>query len=260
MTRKDRDREKFVYRLTLAAFAAILLPIAPAEAQQGYLAPAELPPLALWLPPPPATGSVQEAADLDEYLAARPLLAGARGAEAIADNVYDPVEVVTRFDGALGFPLDRRSAPRLIALMDRVMRDEEAMLQPVKRPVAEGGRVRPYVRFASLPSCPHEADDRLWHLSESGAYPSGHAMLGWTWALLLSEAVPERSGPILQRGYEFGRSRLVCGFHWPSDIEAGRHAASALLSRLRADPRFGKDWQKALGDIQRARKTSPAPH
>ena len=180
-----------------------------------------------------------------------------RGVEAIADNVYDPANVVLRFDEALGFRLDRGNAPRLIALMDRVMRDEETMLHPVKRSVREGGRLRPYVRFQSLPACPHERDDRLWNLAGSGAYPSGHAMLGWTWALLLSEAAPARSSELLRRGYEFGRSRLICGFHWPSDIEAGRAAASTLVARLHADPAFEKDWRAARREISAAARQAP---
>lgn len=242
-----------MFRPTVLAIGLLLVSTSAAAAD-GYLQPGDLPGISSWLPPAPAPRSVREAADLDDYLASRPLVANARGAQAEGDNVYNPETVLPRFSAALGFDLTRTNAPALIGLMERVMRDQEAILAPVKRPVAEGGRVRPYVRFPSLPACPHERDDAQWHLAQSGSYPSGHAMLGWAWALLLSEAVPDRANEIVRTGYRFGESRLVCGFHFTSDLDAGRHAASALVARLHGDRRFKRDWQKALRQIRKARR------
>ena len=47
----------------------------------------------------------------------------------------------------------------------------------------------------------------------------------------------------------FGDSRVVCGFHYPSDVVAGRLAAAALLARLHADPAFLKDLAAARREI-----------
>ena len=239
--------------LSLSALICLVMITAPLHAEEGYLNVTELPEIAVWLPAAPSDGSVQEASDLERYFATRSLVGLARGEEAVRDNVYDPRDVIGRFQNAMGFELSPSNSPRLFAMMDRVMRDEERMLKPVKKPIAEGGRVRPYVRFEALASCPHERDDRLWHLAASGSYPSGHAMLGWTWALLLAEALPEQADEIFATGYSFGESRLVCGFHYPSDLQAGRLASSALVARLHADLEFSEDWAIARQEIDRAR-------
>ena len=60
--------------------------------------------------------------------------------------------------------------------------------------------------------------------------------VGWGWALVLTELVPARADAILQRGREFGYSRVVCNVHWQSDVEAGRTMAAATVARLHADP------------------------
>jgi len=240
-------------RLAAVALAATMMAsAAPAMAGGGYLSPAELP-VITWLPPPPPEGSVSEAADVRAYLAARQQLPLARGAEAVQDDVYSPKHVVARFAPELGFRLDETNAAHLLALMDRVMQDKEATLSPLKRPTSEGGRIRPFVRFASLPACPHDRPDQA-SLAQSGSYPSGHAMLGWVWALLLSEAVPDRASALMAKGYEFGESRLICGFHFPSDLDSGRLAASALVARLHGTPEFGRDWRVALSEVSRARQ------
>jgi acid phosphatase (class A) len=42
---------------------------------------------------------------------------------------------------------------------------------------------------------------------------------------------------------------VVCGFHYRSDVVAGRLAASALLDRLHADPAFLKDLAGAKQEV-----------
>jgi acid phosphatase (class A) len=59
------------------------------------------------------------------------------------------------------------------------------------------------------------------------------------------------------RARSIGESRIVCGVHYLSDIEAGRDAGAALVARLHASPEFRADLDKARGEIQAARET---PH
>lgn len=75
-------------------------------------------------------------------------------------------------------------------------------------------------------------------LRMNGSYPSGHTTLGWTMALVLAEIRPERQNQLLQRGYEYGQSRVICGAHWQSDVDAGRILGAAVFARLHADERF----------------------
>ena len=83
---------------------------------------------------------------------------------------------------------------------------------------------------------------------ENSSWPSGHAMLGWTYALLLAELVPEQADAVLLRGRQFGDSRVVCGVHYPSDVEAGRAVGAALVARLHAEPQFVADMAAAKAE------------
>ena len=82
----------------------------------------------------------------------------------------------------------------------------------------------------NLPTCTPEEEA---HLREDGSYPSGHTAIGWAWALILTEIFPEKTDEILERGKQFGISRMVCNVHWYSDVVAGRMmGAAAVASRI----------------------------
>ena len=42
-----------------------------------------------------------------------------------------------------------------------------------------------------------------------------------------------------------GQSRVICGYHFQSDVDAGRLVASAVVARLHADDNFMKQLNKA---------------
>ena len=228
---------------------AVSLGATPARTQQpqpGYLTPAAALHIEAWLPPPPAEDSMANAADVETFLRTRSLIGTARAEEAHADDVVKPAEAVApRFSYVMGVTLDRKSAPRLMRMMDLVRNDAEWLVLPVKKPVASGGRRRPFVDYPKLPTCPLVYDA----LGTTGAYPSGHAMTGWLWGSILAELAPEFADALLARAVAFGDSRVVCGFHYPSDIAAGRLAAAALLARLHADPSFVADLAQARKEV-----------
>ena len=89
--------------------------------------------------------------------------------------------------------------------------------------------------------------------SKDGSYPSGHAALGWAWALILAEIAPERADDLLGRGYDFGQSRVICGVHWQSDVDAGRVIGAATVARLHADPLFKAQVVAAKAEVDSAR-------
>ena len=49
----------------------------------------------------------------------------------------------------------------------------------------------------------------------------------------------------MARGYMYGQSRVIAGYHWQSDVDAARLVASAAVARLHADKRFIKLMKKA---------------
>lgn len=111
-------------------------------------------------------------------------------------------------------------------------------------------RTRPFVQFKEA-SCTPDEEAKL---AKDGSYPSGHSALGWAWGLLLAELMPERADALVQRGYAFGQSRVVCGVHWQSDVDAGRVVGSAAVARLHADPVFQAQMRAASAEIAAARK------
>jgi acid phosphatase (class A) len=244
----------------LLSAAALLLGAAALQAQEsapGYLPPGQALHIEAWLAPAPPDDSMAKAADVETYFHTRALIGTARAEEAHADDVAPrPAEkVAPRFTYLLGVMLNRQNAPRFLQMMERVRSDAEALLAPVKKPVGSGGRHRPFVEYPDLPKCPLNYPD----LPASGSYPSGHATLGWLWGSILAEIAPEFADQLIARAIAFGDSRVVCGFHYPSDVAAGRLAAAALLERLHADPAFEKDLAAAKKELTGLLAAARAP-
>jgi acid phosphatase (class A) len=235
--------------LARCALALLLLAAHAVGAQvrePGYLYPAVALHIEAWLPPAPADDSMAKAADVETYLRTRALIGTARAEEAHADDVVKPAEkVAPRFTYLLGVSLDRQNAPKFLHMMDLVRNDLEWLLAPVKQDVGKGGRHRPFVEYPQLPKCEFVTPG----LADTGSYPSGHATTGWLWGSILAEIAPQFADQLLARAIAFGDSRVVCGFHYPTDVVAGRLAAAALLDRLHADPVFLKDLADAKKEV-----------
>ena len=71
--------------------------------------------------------------------------------------------------------------------------------------------------------------------------------------MLLSGMAADRATALTAWGLSFGDSRVICRFHYPSDVTAGRLAASALWARLLADPAFKTDLMAATIEVKVAR-------
>ncbi|MCI3132068.1 phosphatase PAP2 family protein [Phenylobacterium aquaticum] len=255
--------------MTLFRIAALGCALALAAASAGQAAPTggflddqDLK-IQTWLPVTPAADGPVEVADLAVYLGTRNRVAGPRGDEAHLDDVYAPEEVAPLFKGALGVEL-KVSDPDAKFILDTIhlaQLDLEALVKPVKlkvQPDGTGGRVRPYVRYPNLPACQHDVDDTTWHLNTSGSYPSTHAALGMLWALMMSQLAPDRTDALAAKGYAFGESRLVCGFHYSSDLAAGRLAASVLFAKLETNKAFTDRMTVAKVKLDALRGIAPA--
>src|SRR5690606_6351501 len=155
------------------------------------------------------------------------------------------------FSCALGIDISESATPNINMLLRRTLTDAGGATYRAKD---EYKRTRPFVHFGD-PSCTPESEARL---AKDGSYPSGHSALAWAWALVLTEVAPERADAILQRGYQFGQSRAICGVHWQSDVEAGRVIGAAAIARLHSDPTFRAQLANAKEEFE-ARKASAAP-
>lgn len=246
-----------------ARLAQLLQAIWPAGKQApagGYLPADQLRHLAAWLPSAPASASSAEAEDIAVFRQTRPLLDTPRGQQAAEDDVYEEEAVAERFGDALGVHMDRHNGAALMRLIARMRADAELFVEPIKRPVGQGGRIRPFVAYPDQPTClsPRDMANRkqididTYHMEQTGSYPSTHALLGMLVGLVLGQAVPAQADALMQRGLEFGQSRVICGFHYKSDIDGGRLVAAALFARLNAHPEFRRDLDEARREIERA--------
>ena len=109
-------------------------------------------------------------------------------------------------------------------------------------------RQRPYAYYNEGTLIPEKEEK---HRNE-GSYPSGHTVFFWTSALLLSDINQsnETMEKLLARGYEFGQSRVIAGYHWQSDVDAGRMAGSVLYQLIRSHERFIEQLAKARAEFK----------
>lgn len=211
----------------------------------AYLSPEATPDGLRILAPLPPAGGVVARADHDLFVATRRLAGSSRWQVAIADVHTEAFE---HFACALGVRLSPARAPALARLLDRA--STSGVVDPVKRFYQSA---RPYIG-TDAPICQPKSNA----LAANGDYPSGHAAGGWMEALMLAELAPDRATEILARGRAFGESRLICGAHSLSAVEAGWTAGAATTAALHAVPEFRADLEAAREEMPRARAAAPA--
>lgn len=207
----------------------------------GYLGPGGVPDAAAILPPPPAPGSAAEALDRSIFVETRKLQGTPRWTLATSDAVPSPTAVLAGFGCAMGVELGPRQAPNLLHLLTRVGADGGSIVERAKSAFK---RPRPFLEDAG-PICVERTDD----LAKSSSYPSGHTTLGWAYGLILAELDPARATQILEHARAYGESRVVCGVHYASDVEAGRTVGAALVARLHANQEFETDLAAAQKEV-----------
>jgi acid phosphatase (class A) len=218
----------------------------------GYLPMGSVADSSTLLPPPPANGSAVKAADLEIHNATLPLRDGPRFKLAAQDADLTFPNAAATYSCSVGAPISEAETPRLYQLLRRTLTDAGAATGAAKRAHM---RVRPFVELGEASCSPVDEG----YLRNDGSYPSGHASIGWAWALLLAELVPDRNTAILARGLEYGHSRVICGVHWPSDVVAGRVVGSGVVAQLHNDPTFRADFEAARQELAAARSKQLPP-
>jgi len=194
------------------------------------------------LPPPPAFDSVYFMYDKAMYEVGLSMRNTERGRQAEAD--VDEFDMQRHFSEAFGMDITPEKTPELFKLIERSNEDIYSAARTAKEAYK---RTRPYLLY-NAPTCYRPDEERLRYNS---SYPSGHSARGWGLALVLSEVNPARKEAILRRGYEYGQSRVICGYHWQSDVDAGRLAGAAGAANLHNNPEFMRQLQKAKDEFAR---------
>ncbi len=210
----------------------------------GFLAADARPASFTLIPPPPGVKTAIFEADKQTYLVTREYRNTPRWEQAREDANLSLPEATDAFSCALGVSISPAQTPETYKLMAKSMEDADRSDDIPKKTYH---RQRPFMYFDQQTCTPeHEA-----FLRKNGSYPSGHTTIGWTWALVLGQIAPDRSDDIYRRGYQFGQSRIVCGAHWASDVEAGRVIASTVFSKLQSNPNYLKQVEAAKAEIKR---------
>ena len=87
---------------------------------------------------------------------------------------------------------------------------------------------------------------------EGTSFPSAHAATAALYAELLKAAVPEAGEKLEERVKSYDESRLVCGFHYRSDLAAGDKAGRAVAKALLADRAFRARFDETKNEIRLA--------
>lgn len=99
---------------------------------------------------------------------------------------------------------------------------------------------RPFLVTHTLHPVPDNAvvKDNKPYAATEGSFPSGHTNTGYTDALLLGEMLPERFGPLIERGASYGYSRMVLGVHYPVDLIGSRMVAQRNVAHYLNDAKY----------------------
>ena len=71
-------------------------------------------------------------------------------------------------------------------------------------------------------------------------------------SMVLAEVAPENQDEVLRIGFNYGYDRVIVGYHWPSDVEAGRLLGAALVARMHADANFKQLIKQARAEYLEA--------
>jgi acid phosphatase (class A) len=188
------------------------------------------------LAPAPDPASDTQKADLAAVFEAQKTRTPAQIEQAVGDNALS----IYRFADVLGPNFSADRLPKLEAFFKRVFNDSRILVLTSKD---VWDRPRPYVVSAQVETIGERP-------KAPGSYPSGHSIFGYLSAILLANMVPEKAAVLYARGYQYGANRVIAGVHFPSDLEAGRMAATVIAAGLMQNPQFQSEFESAKAELR----------
>lgn len=210
----------------------------------SFLTKDEIPTASEFLPLPPEPSDAAFYNDWYRYEWGKTMRNTERGKQAIEDANHSLEYFYKIYSEPFGLTISKENTPEITALLERLLATTKLCKDKAKSQLM---RIRPFVQFAESTSVPQDEEA----LRTNSSYPSGHTTMGWGIALVLAEINPARQNEILKRGFEYGESRVIVGFHYQSDVDHARILTSALLNRLHDNNDFMKQLQKAKDEFAR---------
>jgi acid phosphatase (class A) len=222
-------------RTLWSSLLILILATAPAAAAEAtYITPDRFD-LTKLLAPAPAADSELQKRDLAELLAIQKNRTPAQGERALSDATAGTFG----FADVLGPNFTEQKVPTVAALFVKIRGDAAVAFSAGKD---AWKRPRPFEVSKEI--------NALGQLPGGSSYPSASSMVGFLTGIVLANMVPEKGAALFARGREFGTDRLILGVHFPSDVQAGRLAATALAAVLMQDPVFLKDFAVAKQELR----------
>lgn len=180
---------------------------------------------------PVNASDARQQADLMRYYEAKKLRETARGSQAIMDANANTDNMAKIFGGIIGITIDPVSTPAIYNLME--------MIRPINADICTAVkltyfRLRPFAMLNE--ETPLPAKEPSYKTTSS--YPSGHTCFAWALGLMFAEVAPAYQNQVLARAYVFGDNRVVVGYHWPTDVDAGRLLAASIISYLQSNTKY----------------------
>ena len=220
---------------TLILLIAAVLPLCAcaqtiAQKYPPFYTTEEAPHLENVLPAPPGLQDPLFYNDWCQYQWGKSIRDTERGELAVKDSRIGASYFFKRFSPAMHRELTQEKYPTLYNLLYRAHMTEMQAGASAKKHFA---RVRPYQQFKEASGVPSAESP-----TDFTSYPSGHTHASWLVGMILTSIDPEHTEEIMKVAYELGQSRVIVGFHYQSDVDAGRIAASVTFARLCAMPEF----------------------
>ena len=194
-----------------------------------------------FLPPPPVAGSPKAVAELDEL---KRIQAAATPAQRDAAAYDDKHEDGSIFTVVLGPGFDPEKLPATRQMLADVGKAED---ETTKAPKAFFHRDRPWIVDVTIQTCTTHKPGPA-----ANSYPSGHSTVGFAMAEVLAALMPDKAQPLLARASLFAENRLICGYHFRSDIVAGQAFGTLLALHLTQDPKFQQEMAAARTELHAA--------
>ena len=202
------------------------------------------------LPPAPLKGSVRYEADRRMFRHTRRFKDTPRWVMATRDANASSADMLQHFSCALDIEVTSSTAPQILKLAQNLGGDAGRMAGSAKDHYQ---RLRPYWIDRGDICRPRD------ELGKSFDYPSGHTIAGWSWAIALAQIAPERATPLLARGRAYGESRIVCGVHNATAVEAGRLGATAAAVLAQGNAQYQADLAAARAEYAQLKQSAPHP-
>lgn len=233
--------------------AVMLLPLCLAAQNQKsekttpFYTREEAPHLENVLPAPPALNDPLFFNDWCQYLWGKSIRDTERGQQAVVDAKLGGSFFFKRYSEAMGVKtMTKEDYPALYALLKKAHYTEMEAGASAKKSFA---RVRPYQQYKEASGVPeYESPD------DFTSYPSGHTHAAWLTGMIMTAVAPEYTEQIMKAAYEVGQSRVIVGFHYQSDVDAGRICASITFARLCSMPEFLNMLEKAKKEFAKNEK------